>query len=225
MLAIAARWPRFGYRRHHAMLLRQGTYMNHKRAYRLYRLAGLTLPKKCKSKRYKKRGMPERSIVRINQRWAMDFVADALYGGRKIRILTVVDECSRECLALYVDSSITGNRVGFVLNQITLFRDLPAEIITDNGTEFTSEAMRLWAYEHKVNQVFTDPGSPTQNGYIESFNGKLRMECLNQHILRNLYEARAIIEEWRCDYNEQRPHSSLNNLTPLEYALKIASEY
>lgn len=155
----------------------------------------------------------------------MDFVADTLYGGRKLRILTVVDECSRECLALYVDSSITGNRVGLVLNQIALFRDLPVEIITDNGSEFTSEAMRLWAYEHKVNQVFTDPGSPTQNGYIESFNGKLRTECLNQHIFRNLYEAREIIEDWRWDYNEQRPHSSLNNLTPREYARKISSEH
>lgn len=224
MLAIAARWPRFGYRRHQAMLLRSGIRINHKRVYRLYLLASLALPKKCKTMRYKKRGMPERNITRINHRWAMDFVTDTLYGGRHLRIMTVVDECTRECLALEVDHSITGRRVGLILNRIALFRKLPEEIITDNGTEFTSQAMGLWAYDHKVNHVFTDPGSPTQNGYIESFNGKLRTVCLNQHIFRNLYEARTIIEEWRCDYNERRPHSSLNNLTPQEYALMIASD-
>lgn len=127
--------------------------------------------------------------------------------------------------SLEVDSSITGRRVSAVLNRIAFFRGLPKEILTDNGSEFSSSVMNAWAYDHRVEHIFIDPGKPMQNGYIESFNGKLRSECLDQHWFRSLAEARDIIEDWRLEYNRVRPHSSLDNLTPEEYALKLTSNY
>lgn len=169
--------------------------------------------------------MPERTAKEMNARWSMDFVSDRTRYGSNIRVLTVIDEVTRECLALEVDSSLSGRRVSAVLNRIALFRGLPKEILTDNGSEFTSNVMNAWAYDHKVEHIFTDPGKPMQNGYIESFNGKLRAECLNQHWFQSLSEAREIIEGWRLEYNRIRPHSSLENLTPEEYALKLSSCY
>jgi putative transposase len=207
------------------MLRREGMQINHKRTYRLYKNAGLSLRKRSKKKRYEKRGRPERAVMEPNVRWAMDFVSDRTRSGSNIRILTVIDEVTRECLALEADRSLTGRRVTAVLNRIALFRDLPKEILTDNGSEFTSNAMNAWSYDHKVEHVFTDPGKPMQNGYIESFNGKLRAECLNQHWFKNLSEAKEIVEDWRQEYNRIRPHSSLDNLTPEEYALKLSSNY
>lgn len=223
--ALSARWKRFGYRRLHVMLLREGFEINHKKTYRLYKDAGLTLQKRSKKKIYAKRGMPERTAKEMNARWSMDFVSDRTRYGSNIRVLTVIDEVTRECLALEVDSSLSGRRVSAVLNRIALFRGLPKEILTDNGSEFTSNVMNAWAYDHKVEHIFTDPGKPMQNGYIESFNGKLRAECLNQHWFQSLSEAREIIEDWRLEYNRIRPHSSLDNLTPEEYALKLSSCY
>ena len=167
--------------------------------------------------------MPERNIIKLNNRWSMDFVSDRTRSGSSIRVLTVIDEVSRECLALEADRSLTGKRVAVVLNRIALFRGFPAEVLTDNGPEFISNAMNAWAYDHHVKQVFTDPGKPTQNGYIESFNGKLRTECLNQHWFRNLLEAKDILEEWRNEYNNERPHSSLGNKTPAEYSRTLTS--
>ena len=155
----------------------------------------------------------------------MDFVSDRTRYGSNILVLTVIDEVTRECLALEVDSSITGRRVSAVLNRIALLRGLPKEILTNNGFEFTSNFMNAWAYDHHVEHIFTDPGRPMQNGYIESFNGKLRSECLNQHWFRSLSEARDIIENWRLEYNRTRPHSSLGNLTPEEFALRLSSNY
>jgi len=222
---LSARWKRFGYRRLHVMLQREGIKINHKRTYRLYKEAGLSLPKRSKKKKYEKRGMPERANTEPNTRWAMDFVSDRTRNGSNIRVLTVIDEVTRECLALEVDSSLTGRRVTAVLNRIALFRGLPKEILTDNGSEFTSNIMNEWAYDHKVEHIFTDPGRPMQNGYIESFNGKLRAECLNQHWFRNIPEAKELIEGWRLDYNQVRPHSSLDNLTPEEFALKLSCNY
>lgn len=205
------------------MLRREGVCINHKKTYRLYKNAGLTLKKRSKKKKYEKRGMPERIVMEANVRWSMDFVSDRTRYGSNLRILTVIDEVTRECLALEVDNSMTGRRVSAVLNRIAVFRGLPKDILTDNGSEFTSNVMSAWAYDHHVEHVFIDPGKPMQNGYIESFNGKLRTECLDQHWFRNLSEARAVIEDWRQEYNQIRPHSSLDNRTPREYALKLSS--
>jgi len=206
------------------MLQREGIKINHKRTYRLYKAAGLALKKRSKKKYYEKRGMPERAITEANARWSMDFVTDRTRYGSNIRVLTVIDEVTRECLALEVDSSMTGREVTAVLNRIAIFRGLPQEIITDNGSEFTSNVMNAWAYDHKVDHIFIDPGKPMQNGYIESFNGKFRAECLDQNWFKNLAEAKEIIEDWRLEYNHIRPHTSLNNMTPNEYALMISCD-
>jgi len=225
LMALASRWKRFGYRRLHIMLEREDIRINHKRTYRLYKEAGLSIRKRSKKKRYEKRGMPERTSLKYNSRWSMDFVCDRTRYGGHIRIMTLIDEATRECLALEVDSSITGRKVASVLNRVALFRGLPEEILTDNGSEFTGNVLNAWSHDHKVEHIFTDPGCPTQNGYIESFNGKLRDECLNQNWFANLSEAKKIIEEWRLEYNKLRPHSSLGNLTPEEYALKLVGNY
>lgn len=206
------------------MLQREGIQINHKKTYRLYRAAGLTL-KKRRKKKYEKRGMPQRTIIEPNIRWSMDFVSDKTRSGSNIRVLTVIDEVTRECLALEADSSITGRKVTAVLNRIAIFRGMPQEILTDNGPEFTSNAMNAWAYDHKVEHIFIDPGKPMQNGYIESFNGKFRAECLDQHWFKNLSEAKGIVEDWRQEYNHIRPHMSLDNLTPAEYARKLAGDH
>ncbi|MEL7568847.1 MAG: IS3 family transposase [Bacillota bacterium] len=224
LVALSARWKRFGYRRLHIMLLREGIEINHKKTYRLYKAAGLALKKRNKKKSYEKRGMPERTIMEANTRWSMDFVSDKTRYGSNIRVLTIIDEVTRECLALEVDSSITGRKVAAALNRIAIFRGMPQEILTDNGSEFTSNVMNAWAYDHKVEHIFIDPGKPMQNGYIESFNGKFRAECLDQHWFKNLTEAKEIIEDWRLEYNHIRPHTSLNNMTPNEYALMISSD-
>ena len=204
------------------LLKREGMTVNHKRTYRLYKAAGLSLSKKRKKKLYAKRGKPDSVRPQANVRWAMDFVSDRTRSGRNIRVLTVIDEATRECLALEVDSSLTGKRVCTVLNRIAMFRGVPQEILTDNGPEFAGNALSEWAFDHKVSHIFTDPGHPTQNGYIESFNGKFRDECLNQNWFSNLYDARQIIEKWRIEYNTERPHSGLGALTPSEYAIKLA---
>lgn len=221
MNAITARFKRFGYRRIQVMLEREGIKINHKRVYRLYKEAGLALKRKRKKRRYEQRGKPERASSEPNSRWSMDFVSDVTRTGKRIKIFTLIDESTRECLSLEVDTSITGQRITSYLNKVALFRGLPKEILTDNGPEFTSNAMNAWIYDKKVEHIFTDPGCPTQNGYIESFNGKLRDECLNQHMFRNLFEARQIISDWQYEYNTLRPHSSLKNLTPIEYTQSL----
>lgn len=160
-----------------------------------------------------------------NIRWAMDFVSGGRRNGSDIRVLTVIDEVTRECLALEVNHSLTGKRVTAVLNGIAPFRGLPKEILTDNGSVFTRNMMNAWADDYKLEHIFTDPGRPTQNGYIESFNGKLRAAGLNQHWFRNIPEAKDTIENWCLEYNQVRPHSSLNNLTPVEYALELSCNY
>ena len=155
-----------------------------------------------------------------NQRWSLDFVSDALANSRRFRILTVVDDFSRECLALVVDNSLSGVRVARELDQITLMRGAPCMVVSDNGTELTSRAILGWQEERSVEWHYIAPGKPTQNGFIESFNGRLRDECLNEHLFTNLVEARRIIEAWKIDYNTRRPHSSLDGLTPTEFAAR-----
>ncbi len=148
----------------------------------------------------------------------MDFVSDITVTGRRFRIFALIDEVTRECIALEVDSSITGQHVTRYLNKAMLFRGRPKEILSDNGPEFTSNALNAWAYEKHIEHVFIDPGKPMQNGFIESFNGKFRDECLNMNWFRSVQEAKAVISQWKDEYNMVRPHSALGELTPAEYA-------
>ena len=166
--------------------------------------------------------IPLPAAIKSNQHWSMDFVHDRLWNGRKIKSLNIIDNYSKECLAIETDVSLGGVRVVRVLEMLKEFRGLPEAIRLDNGPEFTSKALDEWAYENGVKLDFIDPGKPTQNAYIESFNGKFRDECLNEHYFKNLEEAREIIEAWRQEYNDYRPHSSLRNLTPMEFARKEA---
>lgn len=200
------------------LLVRDGYELNHKKVYRLYKEAGLSLRKRKKKCPSPKRGRPIAAALKPNSRWALDFVSDVTATGRRFRVLTVIDEVTRECLALEVDTSITGVRVAAVLTRISFFRGRPLEVLTDNGPEFTSDALNKWAYENNVEQLFIEPGKPMQNGYIESFNGKFREECLSEHWFGNLREAREITEDWRITYNKNRPHSSIGYRTPEEYA-------
>ena len=216
--SLSSKHPRYGYRRLHIMLLREGETINVKRTYRLYKAAGLALKKKSKKRRYEKRGIPENPLRKANARWAMDFVSDRTSSGSAFRVLVIMDSVTKECLALEADNSLGGNRVGQVLSRIAMFRGYPDEILSDNGPEFTGNAMNKWSYDHNVRQIFIDPGKPTQNGAVESLNGKFRTECLNQHWFRHLVEAQGIIESWRHEYNDFRPHMSLGYMTPSEYA-------
>ena len=220
---LAYTWRRFGYRRIHQLLDREGYKVNHKRVYRLYRLSGLVVRRRKRKRISANRGRPQSVTPAPNQRWSMDFVSDVTATGQRYRVLVVLDEGTRECLATEVDSSLGGQRVVRVLNRIASERGYPKEILSDNGPEFASIALSQWAYEHRVTQSFIDPGKPMQNGFVESFNGKLRDECLNEHWFRGIVEARRIIEQWRTDYNTVRPHSSLDNKTPAEYAATLAA--
>jgi putative transposase len=216
---LAGERRRFGYRRLHVMLRREGEQVNHKRVYRLYREEGLTVRKRSR----KRVSRSERSLALAptapNQCWSLDFVSDWLALGRKVRMLTIVDAYTRESLAIEVDTSLPGVRVARVLDRVIAVRGAkPDEIRLDNGPELTSRALDQWAYERGVQLRFIEPGKPVQNAYIESFNGRLRDECLNEHWFLTLAHAREIIEEWRTDYNQRRPHSALGNLTPLEFA-------
>ncbi len=209
----------YGYRRVHVMLRREGFKDNHKRVYRLYKEQGLTLrhkrPKRNKAAQLRQ---PKTLAHTINQIWSMDFVADNLFDGRKLRMLTVVDCYSRESLAIHVGQSLKGDDVVRVLNAIVRGRGQPRTIKTDNGSEFISKVMDKWAYEHGVELDFSRPGKPTDNAMVESFNGRLRQECLNEHWFMSLTDAQDKIEAWRRFYNEARPHSALDWLTPTEFA-------
>lgn len=218
LIEIAKLRKRFGYRRIHVLLKREGFNVNHKKVYRIYKEENLSV-RRTKRKRLKSAAR-ENIITPIfpNEQWAMDFVSDSLFNGRKIRTLNILDLFSRECLAIEVDTSLSGLRVARVLERLTESRSIPKAITIDNGTEFTSKIFDQWAYEKGIKLNFIQPGKPTQNGFIESFNGKFRDECLNENWFLSLNHAKELIEKWRIDYNTQRPHSSLNNLTPEEYA-------
>lgn len=218
---LAAQRPRFGYRRLHVMLRREGFTVNHKRIYRLYRLDGLTVRRRLR----RRRGTAVARVVfapatRANQRWAMDFVSDALFNGRKFRALTVMDHCTREGLALEVDFSLPALRVVRVLDRLVAERGAPELIVIDNGTEFAGKVLDAWAYRHGVKLHFIRPGKPTDNGHCESFNGRCRDEFLNENWFIDLRDAIDKAELWRVDFNEVRPHSSLGYLTPNEFAAK-----
>jgi putative transposase len=215
---IAAIKRRYGYRRVYLRLRREGWEVNRKRVYRLYREAGLAVRRR-KRKRigpFERKPLPKPTAANIS--WSMDFVADGLIGGRRLRCLTIVDDCTRECLAIEVDTSITGLRVQGVLDRLANTRGLPKSITVDNGPEFYGQVLDQWAYRTGVELSFIRPGKPNENAYIESFNGKFRDECLNEHWFLSLAHARSIIEGWRIEYNTERPHSSLGNRTPEEFA-------
>jgi putative transposase len=217
---LASQRRRFGYRRLGLMLKRQGIKLNRKKLYRLYKEERLTVRKRGGRKRALGTRAPMAIPQGRNLRWSLDFVADTLASGRRFRILALVDDFTRECLGLVVDTSLTGPRVVRELDRIVELRGCPRMIVSDNGTELTSNAILSWQQEYDVEWHYIAPGKPMQNGFVESFNGRLRDECLNEHLFTNLGEARQIIEEWRIDYNTNRPHSSLNGLTPTEFAAR-----
>ncbi|EPA0453159.1 IS3 family transposase [Vibrio fluvialis] len=215
---LALERRRFGYRRIHRLLRREGFDVNHKRVYRLYCELGLTVSKR----RRRKSQCVEREPLLLpsvpNHTWSMDFVMDALSNGRRIKCLTIVDDYTKECLDIPVATGISGDEVVITLESIAAFRGYPASIRTDQGPEFTGKALDQWAYQHGVILKLIQAGKPTQNAYIESFNGKFGDECLNEHWFRDLSHARDLISLWRMDYNENRPHSALGYLTPSEFA-------
>ena len=212
---LAAEKRRYGYRRIHVLLRREGWQINRKRTYRLYREAGLAVRRRERKRvgPFERKPLPKPTSV--NRRWSMDFVADGLRDGRKLRCLTIVDDYSRECLAIEVDTSITGRRVAAVLERLADSRGLPLSITVDHGPEFEGQALDAWAYAKGVALNFIRPGKPVENAYIESFNGRFRDECLIEHWFLSMLHAR---QAWRIEYNTERPHSSLGNLTPNEYA-------
>jgi len=204
------------------MLKREKLVVNHKRTERIYREEKLSLRLKKRKRRLVAVRIELPKPERPNQRWSMDFVHDALWSGRKFRALTIVDDCSRESPAIEVDTSLGGRRVCRVLDRLAETHGLPEVITTDNGPEFISKALDQWAYEKGVKLHFIQPGKPTQNAYVESFNGKFRDECLNDNWFSTMQQAKDIIEKWRLDYNEARPHSSLGGISPSEFLKTIA---
>jgi putative transposase len=221
---LARKKPRFGYRRLHVLLGRTGEKVNHKRVHRVYREAGLMIRRK-KRKHCVREGRPLLARTSANQEWALDFVHDAVECGRTIRVLSVVDAFTRECLALEVDTSFASRRVTRVLDAIIAERGMARAIRVDNGPEFTSRHFLAWCVERQIELIHIQPGKPTQNGRIESFHGRLREECLRVSWFQNLFDARRKIAAWRIDYNEQRPHSSLGYKTPKEFATEQAASF
>ena len=216
MHEIAGTRRRFGYRRVGILLEREGFTMNEKKLYRLYREEGLSVRRRRGRKRARGTRAPMPIPNRPNVRWSLDFVSDTFGASRKFRILAVNDDCTRENLGLIADTSISGARVARELDALVRIYGKPACIVSDNGTEFTSKAILKWANDNGVEWHYIDPGKPQQNGYIESFNGSLRDECLNEEIFDSLADARRKLAIWRYDYNNIRPHSSLGNQTPAE---------
>ena len=221
LVELARKKPRFGYRRLHVLLAGSGERVNHKRVFRVYREAGLAVRRKA-HKRLVREGSPRPQLTAANQEWAVDFAHDATASGRAIRVLTVEDECTRECLTLEVDTSFASPRVTRALEMVLTERDKPLAIRCDNGPEFTSRHFLAWCIERGIELVHIQPGKPQQNGYVESFNGKLRDECLNVNWFENLWDARRKIAAWQKEYNEERPHSSLDYQTPAAFARRLS---
>ena len=212
--ALAAIRRRFGYRRLAWMLEREGSKVNLKKVYRLYREEGLAV----KRRRGRRRAIGARAPIvapqELNQRWSLDFVSDQLGNGRRFRLLNVIDDFNSECLASVPDFSLSGHRVIRELEAIIAIRGKPAKIVSDNGTELTSNAVLRWAADQGIEWHYIAPGKPMQNAFVESFNGRLRDECLNEHVFTTLADARRIVEAWRIDYNTVRPHGRLGRLPP-----------
>ena len=209
---------RFGYRRIHDLLRSEFPGVNHKRVYRLYKNANLAVRRRKKVKRPPNERVPLQIARKVNDVWSMDFVSDSLSNGRRIKCLTVADDFSHECVDIAVDFGISGQYVTRLLDQAAIFRGYPVAVRTDNGPEFTSRAFLAWTTLHGIRHILIQPGRPMQNGYIESFNGKFRDECLNEQWFQSLPQARDCIAEWRKDYNEVRPHSSLGRIPPAQLA-------
>jgi putative transposase len=211
---LAAARVRYGYRRLHVLLQREGWQINHKRVYRLYREEGLGIRMHRRRKRVGGRRVPPPVATQPNHQWSMDFLTDRLADGRRFRVLTVVDHVSRVSPAIEVGVSLTGERVVAVLERLKRTVGRPERIAVDNGPEFISRALDAWAYQNEVQLEFSRPGKPTDNAFAESFNGHFRAECLDCHWFASLEEARQIIEAWRIDYNTERPHRALGQEPP-----------
>ena len=218
MTELAQERRRFGYRRLHVLLKREGHIVNHKKLFRLYREEKLAVRRRGGRKRAIGTRAPMLTPLQPNERWSLDFVSDQLTDGRRFRILTIVDDCTRECLALVADTSLSGLRVARELGRLIAERGRPKMIVSDNGSEFTSNAILAWADEARVEWHYIAPGKPMQNAFIESFNGRLRDELLNETLFSSLSHARAMLNIWRADYNGSRPHSQLGWQTPAEFA-------
>jgi putative transposase len=225
MREIAAQRRRFGYRRVGVMLERKGHVMNHKKLYRLYREDGLLVRRRCGRIRTRGSRTPMPVPLRPNDRWSMDFVADTFGASRRRRILAINDDACRENLCLLGDTSISGARVVRELDTLVRLYGKPACIVSDNGTEFTSRAILKWASENRVEWHYIAPGKPMQNGYVESFNGRMRDELLNETLFMSLADARVEIAAWVEDYNRERPHSSLGYATPAAFAAELDKQW
>ena len=215
---LAAERRRFGYRRLHVLLRREGWRVNHKAVHRIYVEEGLQVRRRKRKRVSRSERHPMLVPRGPNERWSMDFQHDLLATGQRFRTLNIVDDFSRECPAIEVDTSLPGSRVVRVLDRLAETRGLPAEIVLDNGPEMISKALDAWAYRRGVRLNFIEPGKPIQNAFVESFNGRFRDECLNEHWFLHLADARRIIEAWRIDYNSNRPHSALGYATPEGFA-------
>lgn len=221
---LATKKPRWGYRQLTRVLRRQpGPRINKKRVQRLYQQEGLQVRRRRRKRRATVPRVPMPVPTRSNERWSMEFVRDTLGDGRAFRALTIVDDCTREIPAIEVDFSLPGSRVVAVLDRLVRTRGIPKAIVCDNGPEFAGEALDEWAYANGVLRDFIDPGKPTQNAFIESFNGTFREECLNENWFVSLTDAQHTIEAWRIEYNTERPHSRLRDCTPMEFALHLTS--
>lgn len=219
---LATKKPRWGYRQLTRVLRRQpGPRINYKRVQRLYQQEGLQVRRRRRKHRAKVPRTPMPVPTRANERWSMDFVRDTLGDGRAFRSLTIVDDCTRESAAIEVDFSLPGARVVMVLDRLKQSHGLPKAIVCDNGPEFAGAELDEWAYRNDVVLDFIDPGKPTQNAFIESFNGTFREECLNENWFVSLADAQQTIEAWRVEYNTERPHSRLQDCTPREFALHL----
>lgn len=218
---IAHTKRRYGYRRIYYKI-RSKKKVNHKKVYRIYSKLRLKYRIKKKKKRHCIESHPLIVPKAINERWSMDFVSDSLYEGRRFRVFNLIDDCSKESVIQHVDFSITGKRLVRLFDELKIRRQLPKQIVCDNGTEFTSKAFMKWIGDNHVEIHFIDKGKPTQNAFVESFNGKFRDECLNEEMFLNINEARFKINNWRYEYNSERPHSSLGGLSPYEFICNIA---
>jgi len=222
--ALAEKHRRYGHIRLFILIRREGVLVNHKRTERIYRAEGLSLRIRRRRKFAAVARNPLPAAVKPNERWAMDFIQDSLWSGRKFRTLSVVDTFSRECMTIEVDTSLPGHRAVRILDRLGDTKGLPDSIRVDNGPEFISKALDEWAYRNGVKLDFIRPGKPTENAYVESFQGRFRDECLNENYFLDLEEAKNKIEEWRIEYNTFRPHSSLDYKTPEEFMKQCEQE-
>lgn len=219
----AAQRPRFGYRRLHVLLQRDGHTLNHKKLYRLYRAEGLMVRRRRRKRLASMPRVPLPCPTRPLERWSLDFVSDTLASGRAFRMLTIVDVVSKLCPAIIVDTALPSTRITRELDTLATTLGLPTALTTDNGPEFTSREFDAWAHRRGVHHDFIRPGKPMENAFVESFNGKLRDECLNEEWFLDLDDAKRRIEAWRVDYNETRPHSTLDQRTPTEFAERFTT--